>query len=51
MENEVKSLRKQIKTSEGIVLKDQLKSMMRVLRRLGLTNKGTMRLSSQPLEP
>jgi ATP-dependent RNA helicase DOB1 len=39
MENKVKVLRKQIKASQGIVLKDQLKSMKRVLRRLGLTNK------------
>ncbi len=39
-ENEIKLLRKQIKSSEGIVLKDQLKCMKRVLRRLGLTNKG-----------
>merc|ERR1711974_328547 len=38
-ENEIKLLRKQIKSSEGIVLKDQLKCMKRVLRRLGLTNK------------
>jgi hypothetical protein len=39
-ENEIKLLRKQIKSSEGIVLKEQLKCMKRVLRRLGLTNKG-----------
>jgi ATP-dependent RNA helicase DOB1 len=38
-ENEIKLLRKQIKSSEGIVPKEQLKCMKRVLRRLGLTNK------------
>jgi ATP-dependent RNA helicase DOB1 len=45
-ENEIKLLRKQIKSSEGIVLKEQLKCMKRVLRRLGLTNKGMHTFSS-----
>ncbi len=39
LDAEIKALKKQIKQSEGIVLKDQLKCMKRVLRRLGLTNK------------
>jgi hypothetical protein len=45
-ENEIKLLRKQIKSSEGIVPKEQLKCMKRVLRRLGLTNKGMHTFSS-----
>jgi hypothetical protein len=45
-ENEIKLLRKQIKSSEGIVPKEQLKCMKRVLRRLGLTNKGMYTFSS-----
>lgn len=39
LENEAKALKKHIKLSQGVVLKDQLKCMKRVLRRLGMTNK------------
>lgn len=39
IENELKDIKKQIKKTDNIILKDELKAMKRVLRRLGYTNK------------
>jgi len=38
IENEIKGLKKQLKSSGDVILKEDLKSMKRVLRRLGFTN-------------
>lgn len=38
LENDIKNLKKQVKNGENVVLRNELKCMKRVLRRLGYTN-------------
>jgi ATP-dependent RNA helicase DOB1 len=39
IENEIKSIKKQLRKTDNVILKDELKAMKRVLRRLDYTNK------------
>ena len=39
LESDIKSIKKRIKTTNHVILRDELKSMKRVLRSLGYTNR------------